>query len=430
MPEKLTYEYVYNYFKKYNCELLETEYKNSATKMKYRCKCGNESEIIYNSFQKGRRCMKCSGTPKHTYKHIQEYFEKNNCILISIEYKNVSEKLEYICECGNYSEITFGNFQSGHRCMKCSGKEKYTYEYVKKCLEDENYELISDEYLGCDSELEYICNNGHIKTTTFTKFLTGYRCITCSGSEKLTLEYVKKIFKDNNYECLENEYVNNNTKMNYKCNKGHKSYITFNSFQKGNRCITCYGKEKLTLEYVKKMFKDNNYECLENEYKNANTKMRYKCDKGHFCSTTYSSFQSGTRCPKCINKTEQIVNEFLEENYTHIVSQAQFDWCKNKKCLPFDFLLYKHNLLIEVDGRQHFIQVSNWKSPEESLERDRFKMKLAIHHGYSIIRISQEDVFNNTIDWKELLKKNIKKYKKPKCIYISKDPDLYINHKF
>lgn len=57
-------------------------------------------------------------------------------------------------------------------------------------------------------------------------------------------------------------------------------------------------------------------------------------------------------------------------------------------------------------------------------------MKLAIDHGYSIIRISQEDVFNNTIDWKELLKKNIKKYKKPKCIYISKDPDLYINHNF
>lgn len=56
-------------------------------------------------------------------------------------------------------------------------------------------------------------------------------------------------------------------------------------------------------------------------------------------------------------------------------------------------------------------------------------MKLAIEHGYSIIRIFQKDIFNNTINWKELLKKNIKKYNKPEIIYISKDINLYNDHK-
>ena len=28
-------------------------------------------------------------------------------------------------------------------------------------------------------------------------------------------------------------------------------------------------------------------------------------------------------------------------------------------------------------------------------------MKLALSQGFSIIRISQEDIYNNTIDWKE-----------------------------
>ena len=62
--------------------------------------------------------------------------------------------------------------------MKCSGKEKYTYEYVKKCFETANYKLISKEYTNCDSLLEYICNKDHLKTTTFSKFITGYRCRT------------------------------------------------------------------------------------------------------------------------------------------------------------------------------------------------------------------------------------------------------------
>ena len=297
-------------FEKQECELLETEYINNRTKISYKCKCGNVSDTTYNAFQKGRRCMKCYGTPKHTYKYVEDYFEKNNCILISDEYQGNLENLEYICECGNYSEITFGNFQNGHRCMKCSGKEKYTYEYVKKCFEDISYTLINIEYIGCNDKLSYICNKNHNNVTNFTKFITGYRC------------------------------------------------------------------------------------------------------------------------PKCLYKTEQIVNKFLEENYKNVIHQAKFNWCKNKTYLPFDFLLDDQKLLIEVDGKQHFIQVSNWISPEKTQERDIFKMKLAIDHDYSIIRISQEDIYNNTIDWKEMLKKNIKKYKKPKIIYIGENPELYINHKF
>lgn len=55
-------------------------------------------------------------------------------------------------------------------------------------------------------------------------------------------------------------------------------------------------------------------------------------------------------------------------------------------------------------------------------------MKLALEHGYSIIRICQEDVFNNTIDWKELLKEAIKD-NICNVQYISKNTELYDNHK-
>ena len=46
-----------------------------------------------------------------------------------------------------------------------------------------------------------------------------------------------------------------------------------------------------------------------------------------------------------------------------------------------------YKLLLEIDGRQHFQQIKNWKSPEETQERDIYKMKLALEHGYSILRI-------------------------------------------
>ena len=34
-------------------------------------------------------------------------------------------------------------------------------------------------------------------------------------------------------------------------------------------------------------------------------------------------------------------------------------------------------IIIELDGPQHFIQIMNWKSPEETRKGDIYKMKCA-----------------------------------------------------
>jgi very-short-patch-repair endonuclease len=229
---------------------------------------------------------------------------------------------------------------------------------------------------------------------------------------------------------LSNKYKDVFDKLNYKCHCGNITEANLHNFKKSIGCMKCVGAEKLTFDFVKSVFEKNNYVLLSNEYKNTMTKLNFKCDNGHINNMEFMSFQKGHRCSMCRNKTEQIINEFLTNEYKSIVYQAKFEWCKNQTYLPFDFLLQEHKLIIEVDGKQHFEHFrKNWKTPEETQERDLLKMKLALSKGYSIIRISQEDIYNNTIDWKEMLKNNIKKYKKPKCIYISKDPELYINHK-
>ena len=78
----------------------------------------------------------------------------------------------------------------------------------------------------------------------------------------------------------------------------------------------------------------------------------------------------------------------------------------NVKHLPFDFVIEERKIIIELDGPQHFKQVSNWVSPEINLTNDLFKMDCANKNGFSIIRILQKDVFNNKYDWlSELINK-------------------------
>lgn len=74
MVKKLTYDFIKNYFKEHECVLLENEYINSRIKMKYKCKCKNESNITWNNFKQGKRCAKCGGTEKLTYENVYNYF--------------------------------------------------------------------------------------------------------------------------------------------------------------------------------------------------------------------------------------------------------------------------------------------------------------------------------------------------------------------
>ena len=55
-------------------------------------------------------------------------------------------------------------------------------------------------------------------------------------------------------------------------------------------------------------------------------------------------------------------------------------------------------------------------SPEKTQENDKYKMDCANKNNYSVIRLTQEDVFYNTYDWYNELNQNIKKIIQEKII--------------
>lgn len=120
---RFTYEYVKKYFEENNCELLEGKYKNKETPLKYKCSCGRISKISFGSFRCGRRCVDCGGRKKLTYEYVKNYFEKFDCELLDKKYVNCETPLNYKCSCGTQTKIRFSNFKNGNRCKNC-GYEK------------------------------------------------------------------------------------------------------------------------------------------------------------------------------------------------------------------------------------------------------------------------------------------------------------------
>ncbi len=309
MSKKLTFEFVQQYFEDHNCELYEKEYINNHTLMRYRCDCGNkECKIRFNDFKKGIRCMECSGREKLTFEYVYNYFKEHDCKLLEKEYINNHTLMEYECNCGNSDcKISFASFRQGQRCMECYGNKKLTFKEVKKYFEDRDCELLVTEYINNSTRMEYECKCGNSDCKiSFSKFKQGQRCIECSGCKKLTFKYVKQYFEDHDCELFETEYINNSTLMRYRCDCGNTDCkIIFSSFKQGHRCKKCgykkvAQKRKLIFKGVKKYFEDRDCELFETEYINNKTLMKYRCDCGNTnCKITFNKFKNGQRCNKC-----------------------------------------------------------------------------------------------------------------------------------
>ena len=174
-----------------------------------------------------------------------------------------------------------------------------------------------------------------------------------------------------------------------------------------NDCKYCFKKSFASHPNAKYWSEKNGDIKPRNVSKCNSKKYWFDCENHHNFDAALSHIVNGRWCPYCKNKTEQKLFDALKPIYPTLVTQFKQDWCKNVKCLPFDFCIPEHNIIIELDGRQHFIQVSNWTSPEETFENDLFKEKCANDNGYSVIRLLQEDVFGDTYNWLRKLQTEI-----------------------
>jgi hypothetical protein len=190
---KFTQTEVEEVFKLGGCKLIDI-YIDARTSMKYICECNEESIITLDSFKRGVRCNKC-GRKKTTEKQrldieqVREEFIENNCIPLFDEYRGVHAYHECICECGRPAKLQLVSIRRGRRCVKCGIEKRvdgrrHHYDFVKEYFESQNCTLLSTDYENAHQLLNYICECGNKSFISFDKFLLGQRCQDC-GNKKI-----------------------------------------------------------------------------------------------------------------------------------------------------------------------------------------------------------------------------------------------------
>jgi very-short-patch-repair endonuclease len=121
-------------------------------------------------------------------------------------------------------------------------------------------------------------------------------------------------------------------------------------------------------------------------------------------STCINSLQQrGSIGCSCHNKTEGTLRAWLEQKFSEATVNTQFRGPKTA-CggqTHFDFHLTfpdRFEVLIELDGAQHFWNDQKYYTAEGP-RRDLLKEEWAVAKGLSVVRVLQEDVWEDKLDW-------------------------------
>jgi very-short-patch-repair endonuclease len=301
-----------------------------------------------------------------------------------------------------------------------------------KKIHGDRYDYSNVIYKNAKTKVIIICNEHGKFEQTPSNHLSNYNCQKCSNnlkSDTLTFIEKAKIVHGEKYNYSKVCYVNANRKVIIDC-KQHGEFKQIPDFHINRKCgcPKCSFSYKInTFEFIEKAIKihRNKYDYSSINYVNSTTPVKIICKKhGEFYQTPDIHIYQRCGCPSCINKTEFKFYNTIKEFYPTLKRQYKIEWCKNKLYLPFDFVIEDLNIIIELDGEQHFKQISNWTSPEIQIEKDKYKLKCANENGFSIIRLLQNDVAKDNYDWKEEIESSISKIveeQKTQNIFICKN---------
>jgi hypothetical protein len=116
---------------------------------------------------------------KLTIEFVRASFESEDYILLDSVYINSKTKLNYICPKQHKHSIVWDNWKAGKRCPSCAGNIKLKFEFIKESFAKEGYTLLSKEYVNNRNKLDYICPQGHVHEIIWNSWQVGHRCPTC-----------------------------------------------------------------------------------------------------------------------------------------------------------------------------------------------------------------------------------------------------------
>lgn len=238
------------------------EYVNSVTDVEIICAEHGEFWQKPVTHLRGSGCPICAnnrrGKNRLTSEELVDKFKEvhgDRYDYSKVEYISSDEYVVIGCkEHGFFKQLPFAHL-SGQGCPKCKGIGLTNDDYVKKFREihGNKYDYSESEITKAKSKIKIICPEHGEFWKSPQKHILGQGCPECSKmrrADKRSLTYVEFVERanavhNNEYEYIEDSYVNAHSKLDIICKKhGKFSQFAYDHLN-GHGCPSCgYGKSE------------------------------------------------------------------------------------------------------------------------------------------------------------------------------------------
>jgi hypothetical protein len=219
--------------------------------------------------------------------------------------------------------------------------ETVAFTEYKRIAESKGGKCLSNVYLNNKTKLEWQCEKGHVWQAKSLSIKRGSWCPYCAGKATMKFNKVKELVESKSGTLLSNEYKNSMKKLEIKCNIcEHEWWASVNSIKHGYWCPNCAGLVKLTIEKMQKIATGKNGKCLSTIYVNAQDNLTWQCND---CDTIWNATptsikNNGTWCPMCANERRHGRARLTMEDMHNIATT------RNGQCLSTVYVSSQDNL--------------------------------------------------------------------------------------
>lgn len=289
-------------------------------------------------------------------------------------------------------------------------------------ISDSNTRLVEESYIGGKERATFICGNCGKEFQAIIGSLEKYKYKCCGDcvrilqdTKKSKYEDIKNEIESYGYVLLNDYYEGNHNRVDVMDKEGYKGKVKLETLRNGGSISKFALYNPYALDNIKLFCKLNGFDCsIPNQnYKGWEHPLKIQCSCGKIYTIDTSKLVNAsqykcTSCTSYFSYLEDFVEKWLIENNIKHIRQYIIKECRYKKPLPFDFYLPEYEILIEVQGEQHYRPVDKFggeKSYQLQLKKDAIKKQYCDYHNITLILLSYKDIKSKK--YIEILKKSL-----------------------
>lgn len=301
--------------RKFGGECLSSEYVNSKSHLRWRCCEGHEWTAKSDHVLKGHWCPICSaGVSERICRALLERMTGVRFLKLRPRWlRNDRGKLMELDGYAPSLNLAF-EYHGEQHYRQNAFFHNNTAAFERRSQDDEQKRQLCRQHGVVLLEVPCSIPHGELQAC-LTKQIESLGCHVIRDESPIQiaeldvwrrkdLDNLRAVAISRGGRLISSHYINNSTKLRWRCAEGHEWDAISSSIKRGSWCSICGDKRAgvkraHTIQQMMALASAKGGRCLSESYENSRSRLRWACAAGHKWETQASVVISGHWCPKC-----------------------------------------------------------------------------------------------------------------------------------